>query len=101
MPGAAASPTRIIDLDALFRGFADPTRIRLMNVLAAGQRCVCDLLALRRRSQPTVSRHMAYLRRASFVEARPELRFIYHKLRQAALAHCTETDGKATNPLRG
>ncbi len=71
---------RVTDLDALFRGFADPTRLRILNLLAAGELCVCDIVALLRLSQPTVSRHLAYLRRTGLVEARPELRFAYYRL---------------------
>jgi len=67
-------------LDGLFKGFADPTRIRILNLLAAGELCVCDLVALLRLSQPTVSRHLAYLRRAGLVAARPDLRFTYYRL---------------------
>ena len=70
----------LTDLDALFKGFADPTRIRILNVLAAGELCVCDVVALLRLAQPTVSRHLAYLRRTGLVEARPELRFTYYRL---------------------
>jgi ArsR family transcriptional regulator len=79
MPSTISAP-RVTDLDALFRGFADPTRLRILNVLAAGELCVCDIVALLRLSQPTVSRHLAYLRRTGLVEARPELRFTYYKL---------------------
>lgn len=67
-------------LDGLFRGFADPTRIRILNLLAAGELCVCDLVALLRLSQPTVSRHLAYLRRTGLVAARPDLKFTYYRL---------------------
>ncbi|HEY6210539.1 MAG TPA: metalloregulator ArsR/SmtB family transcription factor [Gemmatimonadales bacterium] len=67
-------------LDALFKGFADPTRIRILNVLAAGELCVCDIVALLGLAQPTVSRHLAYLRRTGLVAARPELRFTYYHL---------------------
>src|ERR1041384_4730216 len=67
-------------LDALFKGFADPTRIRILKVLAAGELCVCDIVALLRLAQPTVSRHLAYLRRTGLVEARPDLRFTYYRL---------------------
>jgi ArsR family transcriptional regulator, arsenate/arsenite/antimonite-responsive transcriptional repressor len=71
------------DLDTLFKGFADPTRIRILNVLAAGELCVCDIVGLLRLSQPTVSRHLAYLRRTRLVEARPDLRFTYYRLADA------------------
>ena len=67
-------------LDALFRGFADPTRLRILNVLAAGEMCVCDLVALLRLPQPTVSRHLAYLRRVGLVAARREPRYAYYRL---------------------
>lgn len=70
----------VADLDTLFKGFADPTRIRILNVLAAGELCVCDIVTLLRLVQPTVSRHLAYLRRTGLVEARPELKFTYYWL---------------------
>lgn len=70
----------LTDLDALFKGFADATRIRILNVLAGGELCVCDIVSLLRLSQPTVSRHLAYLRRTGLVEARPELKFTYYNL---------------------
>ena len=70
----------LTDLDGLFKGFADPTRIRILSVLAAGELCVCDIVGLLRLSQPTVSRHLAYLRRTGLVEARPDLKFTYYRL---------------------
>lgn len=56
--------------DRLFRAFADPTRLRLLNLLGAGEACVCDLVSALRLPQPKVSRHLAYLRRAGLVENR-------------------------------
>jgi len=71
-------------VDELFKGFADPTRIRILNLLAAGELCVCDLVALLRLAQPTVSRHLAYLRRTGLVTARPDLKFTYYRLADPA-----------------
>ena len=79
---SGATAIRVSDLDALFKGFADPTRLRILNVLAAGELCVCDIVGMLRLSQPTVSRHLAYLRRTGLVAARPELRFTYYRLRE-------------------
>ena len=56
-----------VDLDALFRGFADPTRLRILNVLCAGELCVSDIVELVGLPQPAVSRHLAYLRRSGLV----------------------------------
>jgi ArsR family transcriptional regulator len=75
----AAEP-RLTDLDALFRGVADPTRIRILNLLAAGELCVCDIVEILGLPQPAVSRHLAYLRRAALVEVRREATFAYYRL---------------------
>ncbi|MBP6774756.1 MAG: winged helix-turn-helix transcriptional regulator [Gemmatimonadaceae bacterium] len=68
------------DLDALFKGFADPTRLRVLNALVAGELCVCDLVDLLGLSQPAVSRHLAYLRRMGLVEATREWKFAHYRL---------------------
>jgi ArsR family transcriptional regulator len=76
-----SSATLLVDdLDALFRGFADPTRLRILNALAAGELCVCDLVDLLQMAQPAVSRHLAYLRRAGLVEATREWKFAHYRL---------------------
>src|ERR1051325_7001333 len=75
----ALRPPAFTDLDALFKGFADPTRIRILNVLAAGELCVCDVVAVLRLAQPTVSRHLAYLRRTGLVAARAEPQDVVHR----------------------
>ena len=56
---AITDAPRVADLDLLFKGFADPTRIRILSVLAAGELCVCDIVELLGLPQPTVSRHLA------------------------------------------
>ena len=76
----AASSDEVAGLDALYRGFADPTRIRILNVLAAGELCVCDVVALLGLPQPTVSRHLAYLRGSGLVEGRRGWKFAYYRL---------------------
>ncbi|HEX6313303.1 MAG TPA: metalloregulator ArsR/SmtB family transcription factor [Gemmatimonadaceae bacterium] len=73
----------IDDVDAVFKAFADPTRIRILNVLAAGELCVCDVVDLLRLPQPTVSRHLAYLRRMGLVDVTRETRFAHYRLAEA------------------
>lgn len=67
-------------LDALFRGFADPTRLRVLNILAAGELCVCDIVEILGLPQPTISRHLAYLRRCGLVEATREWKYAHYRL---------------------
>lgn len=68
------------DLDTVFKGFADPTRIRILSLLAAGELCVCDLVDILELPQPTVSRHLAYLRKASLVSVTRDSSFAQYSL---------------------
>lgn len=67
---------------SLFRALGDPTRIRIINLLAAGELCVCDLVELLSLPQPTVSRHLALLRSTGLVRTRRLGRFMHYRLAQ-------------------
>ena len=67
-------------LDLLFRALADPTRLRLLNLIADREICVCYLVEILRMSQPKVSRHLAYLRRAGMVASRREGKWMHYRL---------------------
>lgn len=71
-------------LDALFKGIAEPTRLRILNLLAAGELCVCDIVELLAIAQPTVSRHLAYLRRSGLVTMTREWKFAHYRLAEPA-----------------
>ena len=63
---------RTFDKELFYRALADRTRLRLLNLLADGEVCVCFLVEILGASQPKVSRHLAYLRRAGVVASRRE-----------------------------
>jgi len=63
-------------VEALFKAFADRTRLRILNLLGAGEVCVGDLVEVLGSPQPTVSRHLAALRRAGF--ALEKRKFVPH-----------------------
>src|SRR5579863_7104488 len=67
-------------LDLLFRALADPTRLRLLNLIADREICVCYFVEILGISQPKISRHLAYLRRAEIVAARRQGRWIHYRL---------------------
>ena len=71
---------RCVPLDLLFRALADPTRLRLLNLVADREICVCYLTEILRVSQPKISRHLAYLRRAGIVVARRQGKWMYYRL---------------------
>lgn len=55
-------------LDELLKAVGEPTRLRLLNLLRQGSICVCDLQAVLKIPQPTISRHLAALRHAGLVQ---------------------------------
>lgn len=67
-------------LDRLFRALADPTRLRLLNLIADKEICVCYFVEILKISQPKISRHLAYLRRAGIVAARRQGRWMHYRL---------------------
>ena len=70
-------------LDLLFKGFADPTRVRILSTLAAGPLCVSDIVEILVLPQPLVSRHLAYLRRTGLVAVSREGKYVRYRLAEA------------------
>jgi DNA-binding transcriptional ArsR family regulator len=61
---------------------AEPTRLRILNCLAAAPLFVSDLQAILDLPQPTVSRHLQVLRRADLVRDTPIAQFVLYRLRR-------------------
>ncbi|HEU4830283.1 MAG TPA: metalloregulator ArsR/SmtB family transcription factor [Gemmatimonadales bacterium] len=61
---------------------AEPTRLRILNCLAAAPLFVSDLQALLDLPQPTVSRHLQVLRRSELVRDTPIAQFVLYRLRR-------------------
>jgi len=68
-------------LDLLFRALADPTRLRLLNLIADKEICVCYFVDILGMSQPKISRHLAYLRHVGIVATRRQGRWMHYRLR--------------------
>jgi ArsR family transcriptional regulator len=68
------------DLVPLFAALADPTRLRLLNLMHGREVCVCYFVEILKQSQPKISRHLAYLRRAGIVEARREGKWMHYRI---------------------
>lgn len=81
MPQEAAD-----ELAATFKALADPTRVALLNRLASGECCVCDLTAAFALSQPTISHHLRILREAGLVESEPRGTWAYYRVVPEAIA---------------
>jgi len=71
----------------LFAAFANPTRLRILNLLRAEKEvCVCDLCEVLDVLQPKVSRHLAILRDAELVQVRADGKWKFYGLAQPRTA---------------
>ena len=103
--GAAAArrgvlmPTRTVEgLAATFRVLGDPTRVRILDALSAGELCVCDIAGIVEISESAVSHQLRVLRGMRLVRPRRAGRLVYYsvddqhiiELLRQALSHVEE-----------
>jgi len=64
----------------VFRLLGDPTRVRLVDALTHGERCVCDLATLVGMTESAVSHQLRLLRGARLVRVRRAGRMAFYSL---------------------
>lgn len=84
----------------LFHGLADATRLRILEQLADGERCVCDLTDALEAGQSRLSFHLKTLKDAGLVTDRRQGRWIYYTLNPAAVEELRAVVGAIGAPRR-
>ena len=87
-------------LPQLLKALADPTRLRIVGMLAQRELCVCDLETLLGISQSMTSHHLGVLRRAGLLLQRREerdTRWVYYRLNPEAVESLKEQFGALLN----
>ena len=74
-------------MELLFKALADRTRLRLLNLMASGEVCVCFFVEVLGTNQPKISRHLAYLRRAGVVASRREGKWMHYRVNTPENVH--------------
>jgi ArsR family transcriptional regulator len=82
-----SKPDQPYELELLFSALADRTRLRLINLMDEDEVCVCFLVEALKLTQPKISRHLGYLRRAGLVAARREGKWMHYRLSAPPDAH--------------
>jgi len=92
------------DFDTVARqhhALSDPTRLRIMSLLAGGEQCVCDLTSALDAGQSRLSFHLKALREAGLVRVRRAGRWMHYSVdRQGvadAQAYLTELAGRTAD----
>ena len=82
-----------------FKALADPTRIRILNLLARSPDplCVCDIVDRFPLGQPAISHHLKVLRDVRFVVAERRGTFMYYRVNLACLGEFPEAARRILN----
>ncbi|RLI91205.1 MAG: ArsR family transcriptional regulator [Candidatus Altiarchaeales archaeon] len=64
----------------IFKALCDDTRLKIVEFLLSGEKCVCEIVPFTKRTQSTVSIHLAKLENLGIVESRREGKSVYYKL---------------------
>jgi ArsR family transcriptional regulator len=80
MHGMSTTKTNTYEMELLFRALADRTRLRLLSLMNEDEVCVCFLVEALNLTQPKISRHLAYLRRAKIVSARRDGKWMHYRV---------------------
>ena len=89
-PSILAAPLTEVEASSLsvrFNALGDPSRLRLLSLLAAEPNgvCACDLVVPLEKSQPTVSHHLKVLAEAGLVTSERKGRWIWYSVVRSAL----------------
>ncbi len=78
---------RAIEVKAkLFRGLADPSRLRVLEALREGPRCVSDIVEVTGLTQPNASSHLTCLWECGLVDRDQRGRFVFYRIADARVA---------------
>lgn len=83
------SEAEAVDRARVFKALSDPTRLRLLSLIAAhadGEVCVCDLTGEFDVTAPTISFHLRVLREAGLVDSQRRATWVYYRANQQMLA---------------
>jgi DNA-binding transcriptional ArsR family regulator len=71
-----------------FKAFGDPTRLRILALLASGELTVNKIVKAIGLSQPTISRHLSILREAEIVVDRRDGQQVFYSLNKISVESC-------------
>ena len=55
-----------------FKALSDPTRLRILEYIRQGEKCICEIIPYTGKSQPCVSQHLKVLKHAGLINERKD-----------------------------
>lgn len=77
---SAEQENSLLENMQMFKALGDETRLRILGLLAYGELCVCDIMAVLQLPQSTASRHLAYLKNSQWVQGTRRGKWMYYQL---------------------
>jgi len=74
----------------ILKALAHPVRVMIVETLARGEKCVCELNALADIDQSNISRHLASLKKAGIVADRRDGMRVFYRLRTPCILNALE-----------
>ena len=65
----------------IFKALCDETRLKIIELLLDGEKCVCEIVPFAKRTQSTVSIQLSKLENLGVVESRREGKSVYYKIK--------------------
>jgi ArsR family transcriptional regulator len=56
----------------VFKALADPTRLKILECIENGERCICEIIPYTGKSQPCVSQHLKVMKHAGIINERKD-----------------------------
>ncbi|RAU21794.1 ArsR family transcriptional regulator [Paramagnetospirillum kuznetsovii] len=70
--------------ETVAKAVADPSRVRILKLLEAGELCVCQITTILGLATPTISKHLAALKVAGLLQQRRDGKWVYYRLAERA-----------------
>ena len=97
---APGNQAAVDELENVFKALADKTRLRILALLGNNEVCVCHIHDTLGLPQPTVSRHLAYLRKSGLVAVRRDGVWMHYHLSRSLKPVIQDVLAVAVNALK-
>ncbi|HSN94002.1 MAG TPA: metalloregulator ArsR/SmtB family transcription factor [Anaerolineaceae bacterium] len=67
-------------MESIFKALSDPTRLRILALLAQGECCVCELEGALQLSQPNISRQVNLLKTSGLLQSRKQAQWAFYQI---------------------
>ncbi|MEM4364238.1 MAG: metalloregulator ArsR/SmtB family transcription factor [Candidatus Diapherotrites archaeon] len=84
----------------ILKALADETRLKILELLLDGEKCVCEIFPKVNRTQSTVSIQLGKLEKAGLIESRREGKKIFYKIKYLAICDMFKALGCKKGTLR-